>query len=448
MKWLLIILGVASLPLLLGMILFTVANSPSANGVTAFNKKISNQYYHDATKVYFVSGGNFFELGEREIPEADLSSFRVLSDAYAKDDNYAYYQGNKIDKADASSFEARQGAKSESIFAIDKNAVFLSDKIIPTADSASFIVIGSGYAKDQSSFFHYDEAFADASDTYAFLGSQWEASYLSIDNHVYRGSKLVPNISANGFEMLANGFFKDNQSVLHGQDEVAGANSETFVIINDWVQKDRNRIYYKGTPLDFGDPQSAEKIDSYYWRDDNHVYIGDKLIEGLNPLWFTPSDVSRYTGYSYQTINLSPNTITYIKKKKLEWISDAYFIYQNKVFHRQGDHLEDSSPHNYKTVSNDKDAWYLISNDHLYYGSDMVQGADIKSFKTLESDSRYGTDDHSVYWVGHVIADADPKTFTLEKGMHPEQGEDGKYRIAAPVIDAETSEWFDTGEPD
>ena len=85
--------------------------------------------------------------------DADPSTFEVLKfDRYAKDDKSVFYQGEKIDGADAKTFEAL-----DEFFARDKNSGWYGKELVKNSKGKTFSVVNSYYSTDGYDYFFTTE---------------------------------------------------------------------------------------------------------------------------------------------------------------------------------------------------------------------------------------------------------------------------------------------------
>lgn len=96
-----------------------------------------------------------------------------------------------------------------------------------------------------------------------------------------------------------SGYAKDDARVYSGSSVLAGADTNSFTVVNDgyYTAKDKNQVYYGGSILKgVEDPATFEKT-SYGYKDKNGVYYTDPYspnlfhkIEGADPLTFVEID--------------------------------------------------------------------------------------------------------------------------------------------------------------
>lgn len=429
MKWLLIIAGIACVPFMMGMVAFGVFNSARVNGVEAFDKSQSEQYYHDGEHVYYVQGGNFFELGKRLLEMADLETFTVLSNAYAKDKQQVYFSGEVIPEADAQTFELlfADNEQKDSIYSRDGQQVFFFRLPVAGADAETFVNIGSGYGVDKHQFYYDGESMSVPSASYEYLGADGGHAYLAIEEHVYYQGKLLAGAVTDGFSVLENNFARDKDKVYFYGTPVVEAHADSFEVINQWIQKDDQRVFFDAEPLPFGDPATAEDVDGYFWKDKDAVYEGKKRLLGVKPAWFSKTDADSFREYKYQEVKIDEYTSRYVKRSKLDWLSEGYFTYEGAVFHHSQGLLEAASAINVKVYGAGFEHWYIVLDGKAYFGNTVIDGADADHFQPLGRN--FSTDGKQVFWSTFPVVGLHPADFNVEEADYPEEGEDGRYYL-------------------
>ncbi len=106
-KWLLIIVLVFNTAVFAGNM---AGNEAESEKIAARNNEVRLEYILNKDKVFYA--------GE-QVKGADMRTFKILNEYYAKDKNVVYYLGAKLG----------------------------------TTDTASFEVLNAGYARDKSSFY-------------------------------------------------------------------------------------------------------------------------------------------------------------------------------------------------------------------------------------------------------------------------------------------------------
>ncbi|MFO6424201.1 DKNYY domain-containing protein [Motilimonas sp. KMU-193] len=116
----------------------------------ALNPQQVSLFHDDSYAVYLTDGEQLFCNGIK-VPNADLSSFKVIFGALAKDNQHIYYQDHIIlPEADVASFTLYPD---EQYYGYDINHVYdviaERSQLIPGADPASFELLGRGYMRDK-----------------------------------------------------------------------------------------------------------------------------------------------------------------------------------------------------------------------------------------------------------------------------------------------------------
>ena len=178
------------------------------------------------------------------IINSDPSSFEILEYGYSRDNNYAYYNGVKI-----------EGMKGEK-FTIIKDCYLGSDGIalcngltkLEPSDATTFKAIECGYYKDQ--------------------------------NNVYLNGQVLDNVDSESFEILSWGYTKDKNAVYCDLKLIEGANPATFEVLARKHSKDDEAIFYlnKKIECDYNSFKISAELD-YLASDKNHQYSrGVKIV--------------------------------------------------------------------------------------------------------------------------------------------------------------------------
>jgi len=83
------------------------------------------------------------------IPSTDTASFQLLNRFYSKDKNTVFYENTPIPKANPLNFKTSDEYYKKS-FGRDDKHVYYEGKIVPLADTDSFLVMNSTFAKDKN----------------------------------------------------------------------------------------------------------------------------------------------------------------------------------------------------------------------------------------------------------------------------------------------------------
>jgi len=94
--------------------------------------------------IHYCSGGLCVKLGRRDMPQADRTSFRPLSERYAVDRHRVYYEGREIQGADPGTLQV-QGPD----HATDRQSLYIKGFRVREAEAATARYIPRHYVLDQ-----------------------------------------------------------------------------------------------------------------------------------------------------------------------------------------------------------------------------------------------------------------------------------------------------------
>ena len=224
-----------------------VVKNPKVDSKTFEIFSYSENYFRDKNNVYYEN--ELYKMGLKKIEGADRNSFEVLNDEFSKDKNNVYYYGNKM-----------KGISPVGLEFVDSNFKNGEDIIsfFKTKDKVYALKTRTGEEAYEIVPLNFDAiSFKDSSADYPY-GSKFEG-YFQDKNGVYyfdmsKLDKLTPNnifskvegADTSSFVQLMFGYAKDKNKVYRGNQEIKGADPESFKIIETSgkvVVKDKNRAY-------------------------------------------------------------------------------------------------------------------------------------------------------------------------------------------------------------
>ena len=139
-------------------------------------------------------------------------------------------------------------------------------KRIEWLDKDEFIELWSGYSKDSSSVYFWDEIleWADPDtfgiDTLCFLGT-WDC-YAMDKNNVYYRWKKIEWVDSETFEVLKEWYAKDKTYVYYYSwfynKRLEWVDFDTFQILSWGYSKDKNNVYFTLEKVEWADPENFE----------------------------------------------------------------------------------------------------------------------------------------------------------------------------------------------
>lgn len=404
------------------------ANSPSTHNATAYDSKISNQYYRQGDKVVYVLDGNFFQVGEKDIEGADPETFEVIDQSYAKDINHVYYDGRLVADAHPNSVTLVASELNEnsanSGYLISDGKVFCYGKVIEGADPKSFSYLLGSYAMDKDYLYYYIDvkiprkeiptAIPNANDRYIRNGEQ-----------VLYNGEIISN-DANNFKVVSDEYSIDKSYVYSHGEIVDGMVSDGFMVISPYYRKDKNQAYFFNTPIPESDPDTFKVLNDAISKDQKNIYYNGNIVTNKKV-----SEVSRHDAdelqkiWKWKSLHLDVAKVILVPSDDIENITNDFYAYNNEVYGRNKK-LVGVKPEDVSVLDQDEKTFVRIGNQIFYYGI-VIMGADPETF-TVISD-RFSKDANHVYWSEHKVIDADPLTFKYEDNLYADENDAGEYSL-------------------
>ena len=281
---------------------------------------------------------------------ADIKSFKIINDRYAKDRYTVYFMGEEIRDSDLETFEVVGRGISK-----DKNSVYkywtkLNDLDIPL-DIPTVKVFNeknidylNTYLKDKNGIYYSgSEAMMtflrklDIVDEKTF--QELEKGYAKDKDRIYYRGKEIKNADMKTFRIMKedeNGnryYSEDKNNIYYEGRKIENADMKTFEILNPyWYSKDRNRVYYDGEVINDIDVNSMEIIDREYIRDKNNVYHYDKRLEGRDAKTF--EKINSYYTKDRNNVYYDDKKIENVDVETFEIIKSYYAKDKNNVYCR------------------------------------------------------------------------------------------------------------------
>ena len=351
--------------------------------------KVDPLYVSDKFGVWFYGTGRW--RGIKPLPDADLSTFSVISRLHGKDSNNIYYGAQKIEGADVLSFTIAPHLNQDDwydLYATDKNNVYYGSSLIKGADTKSFIYLGNEYAADKNHVY-FKETVLPGADINSFI---LVSDYFAKDKtHIFSAGEMLDIEIDPASVKLVGSFIKDGQRVY--QEVYYGFNDENDPRIELGVY---GEIKYNLIPgIDaptfqyVGICGSVEKFAGNYYRDKNRVFVESESIDSIDASSF------QYLGEYGVAAGLS-YTISYAKDKDV-------------VYHSCGEILEDADTLTFTALEDG----YAKDKNNVWYLADIISTADTATLQSLGGG--YAKDKLRVYFAGFVVQEADVATFSIVK---------------------------------
>jgi len=215
------------------------------------------------------------------------------------------------------------------------------------------------YNKDYMIYQACDTAVTFYPDRKTFQIKDKDYGFAVDKNGVYYQGQFV-KVDTTGFEVLASREIKEIVGYVHG--------------IDSYYWRTNGGVFFGTERLSVSDPQTFEAVTYCYFRDKNHVYYYDQIIEGVAPNLVN----EKLTNEEF----LNDGKNVYYKGKRLYYKGEAveqmsYWIFKTSKYvlgynDREGDEKHSflielySEPFDIPTLRTLSDS-YLIDKNHLYY---------------------------------------------------------------------------------
>lgn len=217
----------------------------------------------DERAQYWIQGRKVM-CGEDQVRGADPDSFRFYLNGFAKDHEHCYSGAGRLRDGNGATFRALNFC-----YVTDGRLVWTLGGVVKDADVESFVVcddgvnsldqmrVPYGYAKDRSRVYYYD--------------------YDGKPNWVRKATPAT-------FHSLNDGHFaRDHQFIFYGTATLAGAKPDTWQKMEGLYSKDQHRIYYANRHIEAADYATFEVVPSGpepggFARDKNNCYFGDETV--------------------------------------------------------------------------------------------------------------------------------------------------------------------------
>jgi len=423
-----ILLGAVAVYVLAITAFATYVNNPSTHDATPVNTEVSKQYHVKEGKIIYVMDGNFFQIGGKEIEGADVGTFEVIDQSYAKDINFIYYDGRPIEGGLPDSVEfvtsELNHSSANSGYLISGDNVFCLGEKIKGADPGSFSFILDGYAMDKDYIYHfYDTKIPRKAVPIAILNAS--SGYIQhADQILYQGE--VISRQAKSFEIINDEYSKDSRYVYSHGAVLEGVDASSFVVLSPYYRKDKNTAYYFNNKIIGSDPDTFKVLNDAISKDKNNLYYSDFLIKNKKPSQLSQSDADELDNRSkWRPLHLDETTVILVPSDEVIDFSYHFFAYNNEVYATDRK-LVGIKPEEIIVLGDEDDDKLLIQigNKIFYMGSEIID-ADTETFSIISG--QFTKDDKHVYWQEHIVTDADPSTFKYEDNLYADENESKEY---------------------
>ena len=386
------------------------------------NIGFSSYYYKkENNKIYFDEYGNGFNRNN-EVKNVDYNSFAELKNYYAKDKNFGYWEGKKIQDSDGKTFNILPGGISHYIdkYAKDKNHVYYNGEILEGANPKTIERLIDDFLKDDKNVFFRNKKMKNV-DVKTFQALDEE--YAKDKNHIYYEENIIEDADTNTFEKFFDveaeinhyiriKYYRDKNNVYY-KGKKLDVDRKTFEVLNEHFSKDKNHLYYNNRNAKEVDvktfkiiSQDSKKI--YIFKDKNHLYNeSSDVMENIDLKTFEILKNGKYKDkngiYKYEANRLRIDFDS-IDPKEYEKLSRAYTKYKNSIYWYDTK-MENVDVKSFKVLYDNLSS-YAKDKNHIYNGLETIGSGEIKNPETFEFlpngiiyGTLYGKDKYNAYYI-------------------------------------------------
>ena len=410
-------------------------NSPSKNNATAINKEKSNQYYIEDSKVVYVMGGNFFNIGAKEIDGADLDTFIVLDQDFAKDKHTVYYNDRPIIGADPDTAvpipktynhpSYRASKKESSGFIKDANHVYCGCQQLTMADPDTFTALWGVYGMDNDFIYYYNDYKIPRTDTPSCIDNS-SAEVLRMADKILYSGQVISDQGAH-FVCMDTDYSKDKAHVYRYGKIQDGVDAESFKILSPYFRIDKNTAYYFDTPIMGSDAATFQVLNESFSKDNQHVYFEDRQVIDRSP-----NDINRSRAkelnkrWLWRPLRITKTTVRLVPNANVSDITNYFYSYKNDVY--TYDEKIDGIKASDVIILDEEEKYFTRAKDLFFYYGNPIPNVDPDTFIVISE--HFSKDVNQVYWCQYPLINIKPSLFEYTEGLGAEQNEQGDYQLA------------------
>ena len=388
-----------------------------------FRRIPETNYARDKNNLYYYFGDvkNLGKINEKD--------FKVLDSNLIKNGNEVYYLGEKVNIKNPDKFEIIENYLSSPSMVVygkdDKNVYVMTPykeagylKIIKNADKDTFEVMeNSDYSKDRNNVYYAGRKLNDISSagfkvTRLVNRPNLPVNFLNDNKNIYKLIAVFdeetgelksvktavvknPKVDSKTFETFSysGNYFRDKNNVYYENElykmdlkKIAGADRNSFEVLNDEFSRDKNNVYYYGNKMKGINPDGFEFVGRDFKNNEDIIYF----LKTKDKVYVLKNKAGKEV-YEIVPLNFDTNSFKYSNAdNSYESESAGYFQDKNGVYYFDAFRLDELNPN--KVFA-------------------KVEGADTSSFVQLMFG--YAKDKNKVYIEDREIKGADPESFKI-----------------------------------
>ena len=348
-------------------------------------------YGKDDENIYVVTSDEkhgYFKA----IKNADKDTFEVMEKdtRYSKDKNNVYYAGYNVVQlqgVDKNSFTIGE----ENGFSYDKKNVYYAGRKLNDISSAGFKVtrlvnrpnLPINFLNDNKNIYKLIAVFDDET-----------GELKSVKTAVVKN----PKVDSKTFETFSysGNYFRDKNNVYYenelykmGLKKIAGADRNSFEVLNDEFSRDKNNVYYYGNKMKGINPDGFEFVGRDFKNNEDIIFF----LKTKDKVYVLKNKAGKEV-YEIVPLNFDANSFKYSNTdNSYESESMGYFQDKNGVYYFDAFRLDELNPNKVfaKVKGADTSSFvqlmfgYAKDKNKVYIEDREINGTDPESFKIIET---------------------------------------------------------------
>ena len=357
--------------------------------------KISDDKYilygKDDENIYVVTSDEKYGYF-KAIKNADKDTFEVMEKdtRYSKDKNNVYYAGYNVvqlQDVDKDSFVIAD----ENAFSYDKKNVYYAGRKLNDISSNGFKVtrldnrpnLPINFLNDNKNIYKLIDVFDEET-----------GELKSVKTAVVKN----PKVDSKTFETFSysENYFRDKNNVYYENElykmdlkKIAGADRNSFEVLNDEFSRDKNNVYYYGNKMKGINPDGFEFVGRDFKNNEDIIYF----LKTKDKVYVLKNKAGKEV-YEIVPLNFDTNSFKYSNAdNSYESESMGYFQDKNGVYYFDVFRLDELNPNKVfaKVKGADTSSFvqlmfgYAKDKNKVYIEDREIKGADPESFKIIET---------------------------------------------------------------
>ena len=225
----------------------------------------------------------------------------IANAEYFKENGEVYYKmpyfeiKSKVKNVDIESFETLREDKGliGDYYAKDNKNVYLFGKRLKDVLPEGFEIVKENYVKDIKNVYKIESEITDSIPI--FSGNKINTKKISVDGLDVKTFRALENSK----DITIIDYFVDKNNIYYAYEnleKIQGADKNSFEILGNYIAKDKNNVYYKGTKMENVDSASVKTFGNFIGKDKNRVFYitGNEDVKDADASSFEMMGDTRY----------------------------------------------------------------------------------------------------------------------------------------------------------